>query len=58
MNIKKRQIIGINLYVYDNTTVSFSWRGVGIAHVPLAASMFMTNIMLLGWTSDSVLLPT
>jgi len=36
MNIKKRQNIGVDLYVHNNTTVStvsLSWRDVGITHV-------------------------
>jgi len=40
--------------MYMITQVSFIWRGMGMAHVPLAACMFMTNSMLLWWTLDSV----
>ena len=60
---KRRQIFGDNLYVlykdvHCNATVSFIWRGVGIAHVSPAASVFMTNSVLLWWALDSVPLPT
>ena len=33
MNINKTSIIGVDMYVHDNTTVSFIWRGVGTDYV-------------------------
>ena len=57
MNIKKRQIIGDDLYVGCMIAEQFILWAVGIAHVSSSFTMFMTNSMLLWWILDSVPLP-